>query len=223
MDDIDAAQLMIGLHSDQQSNFTQNQSSTQNPFVAKISASKKSYPENPLLIPNPFLVPRSGQPQNYFIGEESVPFLTRDPYRDRDAERDSVSLMEDRKDDSNAWVKKTESLKRQRQEESEEGYDNETDSHVRTEDQETNVRKYDPDRGLDGLADDDTLLILDRMRDLTSRTLHLEVYTLYIFVSLSLSPSFSLIFSLSLSLSLSLPFSLPLSLSRVRISVRVRF
>ena len=31
------------------------------------------------------------------------------------------------------------------------------------------------DRGMGNLASDDTLLILDRMRDLTTRTLHLEV------------------------------------------------
>lgn len=31
------------------------------------------------------------------------------------------------------------------------------------------------DRGTDYLAADDTLLLLDRMRDLTTRTLHLEV------------------------------------------------
>ena len=31
------------------------------------------------------------------------------------------------------------------------------------------------DRGMDNLASDDTILILDRMRDLTTRTLHLEV------------------------------------------------
>ena len=30
---------------------------------------------------------------------------------------------------------------------------------------------------MDNLASDDTILILDRMRDLTSRTLHLEVRT----------------------------------------------
>ena len=32
------------------------------------------------------------------------------------------------------------------------------------------------DRGMDYLAADDTLLLLDRMRDLTTRTLHLEVH-----------------------------------------------
>ena len=42
------------------------------------------------------------------------------------------------------------------------------------------------DRGMDNLASDDTILILDRMRDLTTRTLHLEVRTRrkYIFVDI---------------------------------------
>ena len=70
------------------------------------------------------------------------------------------------------------------------------------------------DRGLDNLGCDDTLLLLDRMKDLTSRTLHLEVLrflalshslTLSVSLSLSLPPS-------SLSPSFLSPSSLPLSL-----------
>ena len=39
---------------------------------------------------------------------------------------------------------------------------------------------------MDNLASDDTILILDRMRDLTTRTLHLEVPTRrkYIFIDI---------------------------------------
>ena len=76
------------------------------------------------------------------------------------ADRDSVTLLEHCYDEpSNAWTKKW----RDR---------DHAQDHAQTQDE--GCGQGDDQGGLAGLADDDSLLVLDRLRDLTTRTLHLQ-------------------------------------------------
>lgn len=86
VDDIDIAEMMVNLRSD---HIPQTRCPTFNPFLPK-SAPSSSF----------------GLDNHSFHGEEKISYPRSDPWI-----RDSLTLFEDGRDDSNAWTKKASALR----------------------------------------------------------------------------------------------------------------
>ena len=90
IDDVDIAEMMVNLGSDPRPHtINMTKKNTLNPFQ-QTSAMSSSYGIN----------------SNSFGVEEKIPYPRDDPWI-----RDSLSLLEDGRDDSNAWTKKASALR----------------------------------------------------------------------------------------------------------------